>query len=286
MTEGEKGLSPSFSLCSFHHIQANSFSSWTWKDPWQGIWLLQLWLRRAWRATLHKFAGDTETEGEQPMHWRAGLGFWRSCSGCSTGLAGTSQRSRMQMQTLHLGEDCPTHQYRLGYEQLGSSSEQKQPGDQAGQQGEQAPAMCPCSKEGQHHPGLPWQKCNQQVQKSDPPLLFRICETVSRVLCPEFWLPSAGKLQTCWVRPADSNEDGQSTLYERSWERWDCWAWRRGGSGSTLSSCTNTLGLALPWAKGLDKVISRGALQPQPFCDPAQGDVPQAKDLCLHYWFL
>lgn len=55
------------------------------------------------------------------MQWRAGLGFGRSCSGCSNGLAGTSQRSRMHMQTLHLREDYITHQYRLGYEQLGSA---------------------------------------------------------------------------------------------------------------------------------------------------------------------
>jgi len=46
------------------------------------------------------------------------------------------------------------------------------------------PAMCPCSKEGQQHPGLHQEDHCQQVKGHDPLLLLSSGKTTSGVLCP------------------------------------------------------------------------------------------------------
>lgn len=54
------------------------------------------------------------------------------------------------------------------------------PGGAGGHQAEPEPAVCPCSKEGQQHPGLHLAKCCQQVSRGDPSSL---CSSSETTLC-------------------------------------------------------------------------------------------------------
>ena len=64
----------------------------------------------------------------------------------------------------------------------------EEPGGPGRRQVEHEPALCPCGKGGQLHPGLHEGKCCQQVEESDSSCLLSMGETHPECWV-QFWVP-------------------------------------------------------------------------------------------------
>ena len=69
--------------------------------------------------------------------------------------------------------------------------------------------MCACNPEGQPHPGLHQEKCDQQVEGGDSAPLLCSCGTPPGVLCPVLGSPTQEGLKAVGVSPEEGHEGDQ-----------------------------------------------------------------------------
>ncbi|PKU39393.1 rna-directed dna polymerase from mobile element jockey- hypothetical protein [Limosa lapponica baueri] len=117
--------------------------------------------------------------------------------------------NKAKCKILHLSQDNPQDQYRLGDEGIESSPEEKDLGVVLVHEKLDMSWQCALSPEGQLHPGLHLEMHGQQVKGDDSAPLLCYGETPPELLCPALESSAQERHGPVGVGPEEGHKNNQ-----------------------------------------------------------------------------